>query len=145
VNDAGQVTGPGHIFAQHINDDLEEYPTGFDALVQPDTKFGASATTPLNGPDGLALDSQGRIWVADALGDNLTVLSPSGDVIAMYGTSAVTQHGILNNPAGMTFVGTRVYCSNMGIFTGLAGTPNLPFRIASFDAGVLGAGGNGNY
>jgi hypothetical protein len=145
VDSSGHVTGPGRVFAQNKNDDLEEYPTGFDALVQPDTKFGPSASTPLNGPDGLALDSAGHIWVASVLGDNLTVLDSRGNIVTTFGTSAVTAHGLLNNPAGMTFVGTTVYCSNLGIFTGLAGTPNLPFRIVSFDVGVSGAGGNGNY
>lgn len=146
VNDAGQITDNGRLFAQNINHDLEEYPTGFDALVLPDTKIGASASTPLNGPDGLALDSKGRIWVASNLGDNLTVLDPkSGKVVTTFGTSAVTQKGLLNQPSGMTFVGNKVYCSNLGIFTGLAGSPNLPFTIVSFDAGVSGAGGNGNY
>ncbi len=146
VNNAGKLTDTGSVFAQNINDDLEEYPTGFNALKLPDTKIGASASTPLNGPDGLALDSLGRIWVASNLGDNLTVLDPkTGKVVKTLGTSAVTQNGLLNQPAGMTFVGNTVYCTNLGIFTGLAGTPNLPFTIASFDAGISGAGGNGNY
>lgn len=146
VNDAGQLTDSGHTFAQNLNDDLEEYPTGFDALVLPDTKIGASASTPLNGPDGLALDSKGRIWVASNLGDNLTVLDPTtGKVVTTFGTSAVTQNGSLNQPAGMTFVGNTVFCTNLGIFTGLAGTPNIPFSVVSFNVGVSGAGGNGNY
>ena len=145
VDDAGRLTDTGSIFAQNVNDDLEEYPTGFDALKLPDTKIGASASTPLNGPDGLALDSQGNLWVASNLGDNLTVLdSKTGKVVRTLGTSAVTQSGLLNQPAGMTFVGNTVYCTNLSIFTGLAGSPNLPFTIASFDAGVSGAGGNGN-
>ncbi len=69
----------------------------------------------------------------------------TGKVITTYGTSAVTQGGVLNNPAGMTFVGTTVYCSNLGIFTGLAGKPKLAFRLAAFKVGISGAGGNGNY
>ena len=146
VNDAGQLTDSGKLFAQNLNDNLEEYPTGFDALVLPDTKIGAGASTPLNGPDGLALDSKGRIWVASNLGDNLTVLDPAtGKVVTTFGTSAVTQNGSLNQPAGMTFVGNTVFCTNLGIFTGLAGTPNIPFSVVSFNAGVSGAGGNGNW
>lgn len=145
VDSSGHVTGNGRVFAQNPNPDLEEYPTGFTGLIQPDTKIGPSASTPLNGPDGLALDSTGHIWVASILGDNLTVLNSRGHIVTTFGTSAVTANGLLNNPAGMTFVGTTVYCSNLGIFTGLAGTPNLPFRVVSFDVGVSGAGGNGNY
>lgn len=146
VDSQGQVTGNPRIFAQHLNDDLEEYPTGFDALVRQDTKIGPSASTPLNGPDGLALDSQGNVWVASNLGDNLTVLDGhSGSVIATFGQSAVTSTGLLNQPSGMTFVNSNVYCSNLGIFTGLAGSPQLPFLVVKFHAGVHGAGGNGNY
>ncbi|GAC1354980.1 MAG: hypothetical protein NVSMB38_34570 [Ktedonobacteraceae bacterium] len=141
VNKQGQVTGNARVFAQHFNDDLEEYPTGDPSLIRPDTHIGASASTPLNGADGLALDSKGHIWVASALGDNLTVLNPkTGAVVATYGKSAVTQHGLLNNPASITFVNDRVLCTNLNFFV-----PQLPFTVVSFDAGVAGAGGNGNY
>lgn len=146
VNDQGQITGHPRIFAQHRNDDLEEYPTGFDALKQKSTRIGASASTPLHGPDGLDLDSQGHLWVSSNLGDNLTVLDPrTGNVIATYGTSAVTQGGLLNQPSNVTWVGTTAYCSNLGIFTGLAGKPKLPFTIVAFKVGVTGAGGNGQW
>ena len=40
---------------------------------------------------------------------------------------------------------TSVYTTNLGIFTGLAGKPKLPFTVVKFDVGVTGAGGNGNY
>ena len=145
VNSKGQVTGNARIFAQHLNPDLEEYPTGFDALVQKNTKIGPSASTPLNGPDGLALDSKGRVWVDSNLGDNITVLDCQGKVVKTYGTSEVTAHGLLNQPASLTFVGDSVYTTNLGIFTGLAGKPKLPFTVVRFKVGVTGAGGNGNY
>jgi sugar lactone lactonase YvrE len=145
VNEEGQVTGNARIFAQHLNPDLEEYPTGFTGLIQKNTKIGASASTPLNGPDGLALDSHGRVWVASNLGDNITVLDCHGHVDKTYGTSAVTAHGLLNQPASLTFVGDSVYTTNLSIFTGLAGKPKLPFTVVSFDVEVTGAGGNGNY
>jgi sugar lactone lactonase YvrE len=140
VTAQGQLTNE-RILAQHINDDLEEYPTGDEILIQPDTHYGASATTPLNGADGLALDSQGDVWVASALGDNLTEINPNtGAVITTVGTSAVTQQGLLNNPASLTFVGNTIYTTNLNFFA-----PNLPFTVAAFDVGVSGAGGNGNY
>jgi len=145
VNSQGQVTGNARIFAQNKNDDLEEYPTGFDALMQSDTTIGPSASTWLHGPDGLALDSQGDVWVASNLGDNLTELDPTGQPIATYGSSAVTASGLLNQPASLTFVGTSIYATQLSIFTGLAGQPILPFCVVSYDVGVSGAGGNGNY
>ncbi len=99
-------------------------PTGFAALKQRDTKIGPSASTPLHRPDGLNLDSQGHLWVSSNLGDNLTVLDgKTGKVIAIYSSSAVTQGGLLNQPSNVTWVGTTAYCSNRGIFTGLAGKP----------------------
>ena len=151
VTDTSHMSNP-HIFAQLVNNDLEEYPTGFTALLHrppppqcATATYGTSAaSTPLNGPDGLALDTMGNIWVASNLGDNLTVLDPNGNVVTTYGTSEVTQGGLLNQPSGMTFVGTTVYCTNLGIFTGLAGTIST-FTLVSFNAGVTGAGGNGNY
>ncbi|GAC1649540.1 MAG: hypothetical protein NVS4B12_18670 [Ktedonobacteraceae bacterium] len=145
VNAKGKVTGNARIFAQYLNPDLEEYPTGFPGLIQKNTKIGPSASTPLNGPDGLALDSFGRVWVASNLGDNLTVLNRHGRIVKTYGTSAVTAHGLLNQPASITFDGDSVYTTNLSIFTGLAGQPKLPFTVATFDVGVTGAGGNGNY
>lgn len=145
VNSQGQVTGNARIFAQNKNDDLEEYPTGFDGLVQSDTQIGPAASTWLNGPDGLALDSRGDVWVASILGDTITELDSKGHVIATYGTSAVTASGLLNMPASLTFVGSTLYATNLGLFTGLAGQPNLPFRVVSCQVGVTGAGGNGNY
>ena len=145
VNKQGQVTGNARIFAQNKNDDLEEYPTGFTGLLQSDTQIGPAASTWLNGPDGLALDSQGDVWVASNLGDNLTELNSTGQLIATYGTSAVTASGLLNQPASLTFVGTSLYATDLSIFTGLAGSPNLPFRVVSYNVGVAGAGGNGNY
>lgn len=145
VNSQGQVTGNARIFAQNKNDDLEEYPTGFDALKQSDTRIGPSASTWLNGPDGLALDSQGHVWVASILGDTISELDSTGHLIATYGASAVTANGLLNMPASLTFVGSTLYATNLGLFTGLAGQPDLPFRVVSCNVGVTGAGGNGNY
>jgi hypothetical protein len=120
--------------------------SGFAALKQKDTKIGARASTPLHGPHGLDLDSQGHLWVSSNLGDNLTVLDgTTGKVIATYGTSAVTQGGLLNQPSNVTWVGTTAYCANLGLFTGLAGKPKLPYTIVAFKVGVTGAGSNGQW
>lgn len=128
VNAHGQVVSNGRIFAQHRNPDLEIYPTGFDALVEPDTHFGPSATTALNGPDGLQLDLDGNLWASCVLGDNLTELNPhTGAVIRTLGTSANTQGGLLNAPTNTAFVGNKIFTSNLGIFS------SLPWTIVQFE------------
>jgi sugar lactone lactonase YvrE len=146
VNAQGQVTGNARVFAERPNPDLETYPTGFEAIILPNTQIGPSATTPLNGPDDLALDSLGRIWAASVFGDNVSVFNPqNGAVVKTLGSSAATQGGLLNAPTGMTFVGESVFVANLGLFTdGSNGNPLLPWTVTKFDAGVTGAGGNGN-
>jgi hypothetical protein len=146
VNALGQVTGNARIFAQLPNPDLETYPTGFEGIIEPNTQIGPSATTPLNGPDDLAVDSQGRLWVASVFGDNVSVFDTNtGAVVKTFGSSAATQGGLLNAPTGMTFVGDTVYVANLGLFTdGSNGNPLLPWTVVKFDAGVTGADGNGN-
>jgi sugar lactone lactonase YvrE len=143
VNDAGHITGNPRIFAQNFNPDLEEYPTGFDALVLPNTKIGPSASTPLNGPDGLAMDSDGHVWVASNLGDNLTELSGDGHILRVVGKSSVTSDGLLNQPASISFHDGRIYATDLSIFTGFAGTP-IPFRVVSYNVGEDGFQSNGN-
>ncbi len=132
VNDRGVVTGKPRILAQNLNDDLEEYPTGFDKLVLPDTKIGASASTPLNGADGLRVDKDGKIYVSSGYGDNITVLSPKGEIEGTYGTSAVTSNGLLNAPTSVGFVDNKVLVTNSALLTGLAGEQR-PFTVISFD------------
>jgi sugar lactone lactonase YvrE len=139
----GHITGNPRIFAQNFNPDLEEYPTGFDALVLPNTKIGPSASTPLNGPDGLAMDDQGHVWVASNLGDNLTELGLNGQILRVVGKSSVTSDGLLNQPASITFHDGRIYATDLSIFTGFAGTP-IPFRVVSYFVGVDGFQSNGN-
>jgi outer membrane protein assembly factor BamB len=146
VNAQGEVTGNARVFAEMHNPDLETYPTGFEGILEPDTEIGPSATTPINGPDDLAVDSLGRIWAASVFGDNVSVFDPqTGAVVRTFGSSAATQGGLLNAPTGMTFVGQTVFVTNLGLFTdGSNGNPLLPWSVVQFDAGVTGAGGNGN-
>jgi sugar lactone lactonase YvrE len=146
VNAQGNVTGNARIFAQRPNQDLETYPTGFEGVIEPNTHIGPSATTPINGPDGLAMDSLGRIWAASVFGDNVSVFNQNtGAVVRTLGSSAATQNGLLNASTNMTFVGEDLFVTNLGLFTdGSNGNPSLPWTIVKFDAGVTGAGGNGN-
>lgn len=147
VDSSGRISSNGRLFAKFPNPDLEIYPSNFDGLDGPDTRIGFSASTPVNGPDGLALDTEGNIWVASILGDNLTVLDvKDGHVIRTLGSSAESSNGFLNMPAGMTFIGSRVYNSNLGLFAdGTHGNPLLPFTVTSQNAFTTGFGANGNH
>jgi sugar lactone lactonase YvrE len=105
--------------------------------------IGPSASTPLNGPDGLAMDDEGHIWVASNLGDNLTELDKDGKVLRVIGKSSVTSDGDLNQPASITFHERRIYATDLTIFTAFAGTP-IPFRVVSYPVGENGFQHNGN-
>jgi hypothetical protein len=73
-----------------------------------------------------------------ALGDNLTELdSTTGAILGTVGSSAVIQHGLLNTPASITFVGQNILATNLGLFS-------EPWSVAEYLIGVAGAGGNGN-
>jgi sugar lactone lactonase YvrE len=142
VDRDGMLTGAISVLAQNPNNDFTEDPKGFEELRKPDTQIGPSAVTALNGPDGLALDSSGRVWVASVFGDNLTVLDPhTGEILETVGTSAVAQGGLLRQPASLTFAGDRILTTNLGLFH----DASEPWSVAEFTVGVKGAGGNGNY
>lgn len=146
VGPDGHVSSDGRLFAQNVNHDLETYPSGFEAVLFPDTRIGSSATTALNGADGIILDENENLWVASTFGDSMTVLDHNdGHVIAVIGTSAATQGGLYNAPAGGTFVGHDLIVTNLGIFTdGSNGNPALPFTVVRQHTGVRGFEGNGN-
>ena len=144
VGPDGMLTGKLRVLAQNLNDAFTEEPVGFESLKGPNTKIGPSAATPLNGPDGLAIDSRGRIWVASVFGDNLTVLNPdTGHVLFTIGSSALALGGLLRQPASLTFVGERVLTTNLGLFQDPK-TPSAMWSVVEFDVNVTGAGGNGN-
>jgi sugar lactone lactonase YvrE len=139
MNEKGQVKGNGRVFAKYFNPDLEVAPiNGLEGMMLADTRIGASATTPINGPDGVAVDNQGRVWAVSLFGDNVTVFNPkNGKIVASYGNSALNQGGILNAPSNITFVDNAAYITNLGLFTdGTKGNPKLPFTIVKLSLGV---------
>jgi SMP-30/gluconolaconase/LRE-like protein len=146
----GQVTGPGRVFASSWNPAVESDPTaaGYGVLLTGvlGATIGGQASTALNGPDGLATDQNGEIWVADVLGDNVAEVCTDGSIQKTFGKSAVTDPadgGLLNMPASVTFSGLLIYTTNLAMFTGLAGTTNS-WSVTSYNAGVHGAQSNGN-
>jgi sugar lactone lactonase YvrE len=69
-------------------------------------------TGSLVGPDGLAFDLLGNIYVAAHIGE-IQVLSPSGHLIARFsGTGAAT----LAFPASVVFKGSQLYITNTALF-----------------------------
>ncbi|MFZ0479649.1 MAG: hypothetical protein WAL71_10900 [Terriglobales bacterium] len=65
-----------------------------------------AATNPLNGPNGLAIDSSGNLYVANSLGSNILVFNPSyAQVKADTITAAIaTPTGIAIDPKGNLWV-----------------------------------------
>ena len=61
------------------------------------------ASTGLNGPTGIALDAAGNLYVANTLGNSITVYAPgaSGDAAPVATISG--GHTGLNGPIGITF------------------------------------------
>jgi sugar lactone lactonase YvrE len=74
-----------------------------------------NTTDALNGPDGLAFDMLGNIYVAANQVGEIQVLSPTGHLIARYsGTGA----GTLDFPASVVFKGSQLYITNASLFDG---------------------------
>lgn len=135
----GTLRGDGHphIFAQHYNPDLEEHaPPEFAAMEI--GKVGSSASTWLNGPDGLATAANGHIFIACSNGDNVTELDEAGHFIRTWGSSIVTSRGLLDMPASVTFDGDSVLVTSMSLFIG------THYGVVRLHVGELGAFGNGN-
>lgn len=68
---------------------------------------GATFTTGLNAPDGVAVDADDNLWVAANQGDEIVVVDPQGTVIAKRGDfNRLTKDGSINGllfPASLSF------------------------------------------
>ena len=135
----GTLRGDGNprLFARNFNPDLEEpAPAPFDAMQI--GQVGASASTWLNGPDGLATAANGHIFIACSNGDNVSELDDAGHFIRTWGSSIVTSRGLLDMPASVTFDGDSVLVTSMSLFIG------THYGVVRLRVGELGAFGNGN-
>jgi sugar lactone lactonase YvrE len=93
-------------------------------------------TLALNGPDGLQVDTQGNIWVAVSWVNQIQEISPTGTLLARYGSQGAAR---LYNPCSLVFVGKTLYFSNLSL--GIqpsgqlaAGKPYPPGRIGALQA-----------
>ena len=110
----------------------EIYRIEYDDGALGDIELFASGTPggALDGADGIAFDVRGNLYVASNQSEQITVLSPSGEVIAQYrGTGA---HAF-NDPASLVFRGRSVYVTNLGLFAG------GPQKLSVFTAPYPGA------
>ena len=63
---------------------------------QPGFRDGAAKQAQFNGPIGIAVDAQGKVWVADTYNDRIRVITPDGQVSTVAGGD---QPGFADGPA----------------------------------------------
>jgi DNA-binding beta-propeller fold protein YncE len=82
----------------------------------------------INGPDNIAFDDNGILWVASGQNDRVVAINPRGQVLAKVGSfEGFTRGGAplgLMQPSGIVVVGDRVYVGNEAS-RGLRPTPDL--------------------
>lgn len=82
----------------------------------------------INGPDNIAFDGNGILWIASGQNDRVVAVNPRGRIIAKIGTfegfsRSGAPQGLLQ-PSGIVVVGDRVYVGNEAS-RGLRPTPDL--------------------
>jgi sugar lactone lactonase YvrE len=82
----------------------------------------------INGPDNIAFDDNGILWVASGQNDRVVAISPRGQIVGKVGSfEGFTRGGApqgLMQPSGIVVVGDRVYVGNEAS-RGLRPTPDL--------------------
>jgi sugar lactone lactonase YvrE len=106
--------------------------TAFHQIIQIPVEAGGSAGTAsvfitgINAPDGIAIDHNGNLWVCANQEDKITVIDPTGKVIAKLGDFNGIQDGVVDGllfPASPRFSndGQTLYVSNLTLFLPFAG------------------------
>ena len=106
--------------------------TAYHQIIQIPVEAGGTAgkasifITGINAPDGIAIDQQGNLWVCANQEDKITVLDPTGKVIAKLGDFNGINQGIVNGllfPASPRFSndGRTLYVSNLTLYLPYAG------------------------
>lgn len=105
---AGIVKGPKDLTVVgntvYVADTLDNRVVELDATTGALIKsFGS-----LHNPQGIAVDGNGNIWVADTNQNKLVEFSPAGSVLQTFG-SLGSQHGQFNMPTKLEISGTTLY------------------------------------
>jgi sugar lactone lactonase YvrE len=106
--------------------------TAFHQIIQIPVEAGGSAgkasifITGINGPDGIAIDHDGNLWVCANQEDKITVIDPTGKVIAKLGDFNGVHDGVVSGllfPASPRFSndGHILYVSNLTLYLPYAG------------------------
>jgi DNA-binding beta-propeller fold protein YncE len=86
------------------------------------------AASGLNGPDNIAFDQNGILWVASGQNDRIVAINPRGEIIGKFGRfEGFTRSGApvgLLQPSGIIVVGEKVIVGNESS-RGLRPTPDL--------------------
>lgn len=112
---------------------------------------GATFTTGLNAPDGVAVDAQDNLWVVANQGDEIVVVDPTGTVIAKKGDfNGIAPDGSIRGllfPASAAFSPdkSKLYVTNLALFLPFAGVPaiavdsGLTLQVKRYSIGVIDA------
>lgn len=95
--------------------------TADDRILKVDvrTKAVSTFTESINGADGIAFDTQGRLWVAANQGDELVALNSNGRIVERRGSfigigSDGASQGLLF-PASIVIRGGNIYVTNLAL------------------------------
>ncbi|HEX6442014.1 MAG TPA: SMP-30/gluconolactonase/LRE family protein, partial [Stellaceae bacterium] len=119
--------------------------------VNPDGSAGTGATftTGLNAPDGLAVDANDNLWVAANQGDEIVVVDTTGTVVAKKGDfNGIASDGSIQGllfPASVAFSPdkSRLYVTNLALYLPFAGVPaiavdsGLTLHVKRYNIGVI--------
>jgi len=92
---------------------------------------GATFTTGINAPDGLAVDANDNLWVAANQGDEIVVVDPTGTIVAKQGDfDGLTEDGSIRGllfPASLAFSPDKrqLYVTNLALYLPYAGAPEI--------------------
>jgi hypothetical protein len=83
---------------------------------------GIGAAASFDGPDGIAFDASGNMYVADYFNNTIRKITPTGLVTTLAGTVGVASFkpgalpGVINGPLGIGISGSKIYITiNNGI------------------------------